>query len=443
MHRILTICKLNLKLLTKSYQLQVLYLSLWAFSALIFFLSKGLEHINDELQVRIEYTYTLSYYFLAFATCFIACFMLRNQINSKTIQLLCSYPVKRLEVFFGKLLCLGIFSFLGLLSIIGSIYIYSLIYIKTFPPQEQQKAINFYSISRAETFPTKLNLHKLANEKMLDDIKRNKLKKGDINSQVRQDYFNQAYQEHKVIQPNGTQKWTFKIDGNKVSHSYVLLRVKFLEKNKRRLVGFTFSITHKNYQWKHKANIYASTKTYIPIPTNSIPKNEPFTIKVKAQNPKEIVFDNNLALLYPESTLAKNICKAIFFQFFHLLIISTIGLLAGTALSIAVAIFCTGTLFMLGSGIKFFGSELQIFAKAKLENYSFIENILWFMVQVGVLISTCLNTPAVIEKISKGLSVPFVETCQSWLIYCLIYLTIFNIIAIIYFNKKELDKTVY
>ena len=443
MKNIITICKLNLTLMRKNFTLQGLCFILVIFSAIIFFLAKGLEHVNDEMQVRIEYSYSLVYYFLTFSILFISCFLVRNQIDIKTIQLLCSFPVKRIEVWFGKLLCLIVISFLALLTLIISIFSYSWIYLNTFSKNDQKKGKDFYSISRYESYPLQKNFLTLAAERLEGAIDRGEIKRSEINNKVWQNNLRATRQLYRTIKPNGSKEWEFQINENRIQSKHVLLRTKITTQDRRTAIPCTLSITNNNVKWEKNVTIYPFTETYIPIPVEYIPLNRPFRLKIKASNPKEIAFKENehFALLYADGYLIKNIIKGLFFQLFHLTIISTLGLFAGTLLSFPVATFCTGTFFTLGTGIKFFGNELEIFTRANLQEHNFIENILWSVVQLGSLTSTCLNSPTVISKIARGLSVPFIKNCQSWLFITACYIIIINIIAILYIEKKELDKT--
>ena len=443
MKNIITICKLNFKLLRRNFSVQGLCLTLVIFTALIFFLSKGLEHVNDEMQVRIEYSYSLMYYLLTFSMLFISCFLMRNQIDLKSIQFLCSYPVKRIEVWFGKMLCLIIVSALALLTLISSIFLYSWIYLNTFTEVEQAQGKNFYKTSRYESYPIQKNFLALAVERLEGAIERGEIKSSDISGTVWENNLRATRQLYRIIKPNGTKEWVFQINSNSIQSKVVLLRTEITTQDRRTAIPCTLSITEGNKQWKKSVSIYPFTETYIPIPKEYIPLDKPLKLKVEALNPNSITFKENdhLALLYADGSLLKNIAKGFFFQMFHLIIICSLGLFAGTLLSFPVATFCTGTFFTLGTGIKFFGNELEVFARAKLQDHNFIENILWGVVQLGSLTSTCLNSPLVIGKVARGLSIPFIQNCKSWLFVTLCYIIVINIIAILHIEKKELDKT--
>ena len=102
MKNILTIAKLIILLNARKGTFWGVLLIIVGTSTFIFWASSGDNILINELQLRLQYSFTLSYSLLTLVIISLSCYTVRSQIDQRQIHMLTSFPISRKEIWLGK-----------------------------------------------------------------------------------------------------------------------------------------------------------------------------------------------------------------------------------------------------------------------------------------------------------------------------------------------------
>ena len=445
MNNIWTIVKLNLQLARRKWVFTGITLTLAITGAFIFFASSGDGNPINEIQLRLRYSYGLTYALLTLIVLAMACFTIRNQLDSKNIHMVSAYPVKRWQIWLGNWASVFIIAIHGQI-ILMSTMLGCVEYYQNYKVKDEFKTATATAISqiRAEVKPLQESIKEKTNARIERLIEEGKIE-GDVTDEMWRANYKIARKETIVLPPKAIKKFEFNLAQKPTLGKVVVIRYKILAKSRKEKIkgSWILETQDSTSYFKHDFEVTTYTETYFLIPMTQIPSSGKFTLTLKAQNKAEIVIpeDRGLTLLYQDGFLKDNVIKTSVSQFIHLATATAAGVTAGTALTFPVASFVAIVFYFLSMSAGFFKSTVQDITQ-NTHDTSLLSQLSVIFIETGMWLSKGLQQPDVIEKFSTSISIPWGETMLQWGFPIILYMIVVAALGMLIMHKKELDKKV-
>ena len=442
MKNILILAKLTIHLAFKKGLLWGLPVLIAAILSFVFLFSTGDNILINELQLRIQYSYSITYSILTLIIISISCFTIRSQIDDRQIHMLTAFPVSRQQIWIGKWLGLFILANILQFILILGLFICSIFFCRTFPAEEITVAKTHFERVKHEEFPVRTSFATLTKNRISHLIELGQLDPKKIDDGIRKNVFDQVRRDELQISPYGEKTWEFDI-GNKPDYGeYIEVKFKFYAEHRRRSVPGSWVLTDHNGNQLFLADFeaYPYAINSIKIPIKIIPDTGEFLLVFKSRNPSNLIFGtkSGLRLYYDEGKLVSNVLKAYVTQAMHLGITIGVGLTAGVAFTFPVASFFSIVLYFLSVSSGFF---TQIVQDLGFEYHiSIIDKLSVTIIQFGMWLAKGLQPPVIISHLSSGITIPLNDLLISWLPAILMYGFFTTVLGISLLSKKELDK---
>ncbi len=140
MKNALVVMKMTLRILLRKGTIYGVFVLICALATLIFYLGRGDGTLVNELEMRISYSYSLTYGVLSLLVIAMSCFTVRSQIDAKNVHLMTSMPLERKWIFTGQAFALIIVALLAELVLLSTIFVNGMFYSKDFSEDEQKLA---------------------------------------------------------------------------------------------------------------------------------------------------------------------------------------------------------------------------------------------------------------------------------------------------------------
>jgi hypothetical protein len=438
----LIIMRMTLRILLRKGTVYGLLGLICCLSTAIFYMSRGDGVLVNELEIRISYSYGLTYSILSLSVIALACFTIRSQIDAKNIHLLSSMPLKRKWIFAGQALAIIVVALIAEVMLLGSILINSYVYSSSFSAEEKKQASEKYLISHRKIKPVYVDKRELTlayAEKGGKDATQMTGKEWYLLSR-------DALKEEQLIESGKSTTWAFDLgespsSSKDQSKENTSLIYRFQKAGKRDKVKGVFELTsdNDNFYFKHEIDADQYSFESFNIPMTSVPDSGKFTIKfTNTGKGATIVTRSGIYFKYTKGTIWTSLAKSFLCQGVHLIVTVLVGTCAGVGLTFSVATFMVMMLFVMSSSQGLF--------KLVMEDYGFTA-VLTYWDHVGIFILNAamwatkgLQPPEIISGLSAGLDLDMSHLLIEWLPAVVFYGLFAYFLGSWMIYEKELDK---
>ena len=306
-------------------------------------------------QILITYTLTSITALLGLVTLWLACGTLARDVEDASMQLVCTKPIPRWQVWLGKWVGIALLNvvFLG----ITGTTLYVLLFWKAsgLPPRQQE-------ILREEVLVARAAAREMPNdyEKQSEELTQKRLRE-DAASQLDPKFVREQFREtlkaqDQVVPPGSYRVWQipFGAHAAELADKPLQVRVKFYSPD---AAG---SSTPHQFGWeigsegrtplRLQNSFAAESASTFPIGTNLIGADGVLTIVGYNLNERPVLFplDDGLEVLYPQGGFGLNFIRGLSIILFWLGLLAAIGLFAASKLQFSVAAFVSLSILLLG-----------------------------------------------------------------------------------------------
>lgn len=306
-------------------------------------------------QILITYTLSSITALLGLTTLWLACGTLARDVEDASMQLVCTKPIPRWQVWLGKWCGIMLLNVL-FLGITGTT-LYVLLYWKAsgLPPRQQEILRNEVLVARGAAREPMADYDTQAEELTQKRLKEDPDAKLDPKF-VRDQFRETLKAQDQVLPPDSYRVWQipFGSQAAALANQPLQLRVKFYSPD---AAGET---TPHQFGWeigsegkpplRLQNSFAAETPSTFPIGTNLIGANGMLTIVGYNLNKRPVLFplEDGLEVLYPVGGFGPNFMRGLTIILFWLGLLAAVGLFAASKLQFSVATFVSLSILLLG-----------------------------------------------------------------------------------------------
>lgn len=437
MRKALTIARMTLLITLRRGTLFALAIVIVGVSTLAFQMARSDGKLINELEIRISYSYGLTYSLLSLMIIALACFAVRSQIDAKNIHLVTSMPLERKWIFTGQAMALVIIAVISEILLLGSVLTNSWWLSKGYDQAERDSAYEKYFKTRREVKPFYRSKRTVA----LTYAEQKGIDVSQLNGTEWFNLYHEALREETLINSNESRIWKFDLNDIPLKGESVYFNYKFQRGNKREPVKGYFEMTSPGYNIYFKKEIEAHqyAQGQIAVPIEFVPDNGKFEIKfTNTGTNSAVVGRSGLIFSYSKGSLVENINKCFLSQVFHLSVSALVGLCAGIGLTFSVATFMVIMLYLISSGQPVFQLVMKDYEFLAVQTAmdTFLNNVM----HTAIWLTKGLQPPELVGNISAGINIEWNTLLFSWLPAVAVYGIIATILGSLMLTSKELDK---
>ena len=309
-------------------------------------------------QILITYTLSSITGLLGFATLWLACGTLARDVEDATMQLVCTKPVPRWQVWLGKWTGIMILN-LAFLGITGAT-LYVLLYWKasSLSPAQQQVLRNEVLVARGGLKEPPTDYEKDIEQLYQTRLKENAGAVTDAkDKKFLRDQIRQGLMAGEQYVPAGQYRiWRIPFGklASRVANQPLQLRVKYYSPDTAGSATphrFEWNVGNENRKPYSFANSFApESPTTFPIGTNLLGDDGILTVMVFNLNERPVLFplEDGLEVLYPAGGFAGNFIRGFAIIACWLGLLAAIGLFAASKLQFSVAAFVSLGILIVG-----------------------------------------------------------------------------------------------
>ena len=412
-------------------------LAIVALSTLVFNVARSDGELLAELEIRINYSYAVTYSVLSLIIISIACFTIRSQIDAKNMHMVSSYPIKRRWILFGQALGVIFIAFILEIVLLSSLAANSWYFSKAYSVEEQELAQKNFFETRREVMPE----YKSRREITLAYAEAEGIDAEKLDGTEWNLLFQEALREEQLVSTGKKRTWKFDLTEDISKTADLRVVYKFQQANKRQKVKGTFELSSKEYSTYFKQEIEADQyeSNEFVIPSEFVPPDGIFTLTfTNLSSQSTVVTRSGLKCSYQKGSFVSNAFKVVFAQMVHLSVTAIVGLCAGVGLTFSVATFMVMMLFFM--------SIAEGVVQVMLEDFGFAAVItMWDQFIVGLMkaamwVTKGLQPPSIVSDVSQGLDISWAYLMMSWFPATLFYGLVAAFIGVRILENKELDK---
>lgn len=410
----------------------------------LFSASSGDGTLVGELQVRVLYSYAMTYALLTLSVLATACFVVRSQIDGKQIHLLTSRPIDRGAIWLGQWLGVTAVAALGNGVLIGVIAAAAAAHARNYPEPERQAGWEQLGTVRYEHHPVQEPIETLTRRRVERLVEQDILRWEEVDSEVWEKNRQAVRREERLVQPGTPKNWEFDLGGGTIEGEYVEFRCKFYNED------FYDRSSRVRGRWELTdldGVLHASTEFEVEpfsrnafrLPKQFLPASGRFRMTLTLSSDREVVVKRNGLKAYREyGTVWGNLVKAFVLQGVHLAVAAGAGLAVGVAFTFPVASFLALVLYLLSVSAGFFTGVMRELSYGV--QVSALDRLAAMTIRFGVWLAKGLQPPGIGEALSTGLAVPLGELSAAWLPSLLAYGAVVLAGGVVLLRQKELDK---
>ena len=405
-------------------------------------------------QILITYTLGAIITLLGFSTLWLACGSLAREVEDFSMQLVCTKPVPRWQIWLGK--WLGIMLLNAALLAVSGATVYFLLLAKSgsLSPAQQRVLQEEVLVARKSAVEVIPDIEPTVEKAFQERLRRQSVE-GKDRSFVRKQIREQMLAQMQYIRPGQGRRWIIRLDpgaAERLKDRPMFLRVKFFTPD------YAGSNTTFDFGWEigppegHQRQRFANNlapESFIsfPIEGNHIGADGTITIDAVNLNDRPVLFplEDGLEVLYHEGGFGLNFARGLGILFCWLGLLAAIGLFAASKLQFNVAAFVSFGILMIGlssstlkqvveqGGILGVSSEEGIVVQKSLLNSASVTvygSLKWVIDQVVGF--------SPIDALSTGRSITWGQLAQAVGIVLGITAGLFAVAGIFIFNRREL-----
>ena len=442
MRSILTIARLTVKLAMRTGALWGILALVALTAAGLFFASTGDGALVNELQVRVQYSFGLTYSLLTLMIIAMSVFTVRSQLDEKQIHMLTSRPVSRAQVLIGQWLGMVAIAAVAEFALLATLAGASALFGNGFEASEQAMAEARLGTVRYEARAAQKPFSEQVVNR-INDLRASGTITGAMSPALRKEIEQQIRRDQQIVPVAGRKEWRFVLSQRVQQGESAELRYKIYAENRRSAVTGTFRVwsdgAPESFEQAFEVEPFRSHT--IQIPLAQFPKSHEVKLSLENRSERDLYLGRTrgIRLYYVDGSRQANAVKAFGLHLLHLAVVAAVGLMAGVAFTFPVASFIVMVLFLLSAGAGLFeqvvretqlaGSEMSLLDKAAVAITSF-----------GIWLTKGMQPPPVVERFATGVSIPLDSLLLSWVPGILVYGLIAGSIGIFALKRKELSK---
>ena len=405
-------------------------------------------------QILITYTLGSIITLLGFSTLWLACGSLAREVEDFSMQLICTKPVPRWQIWLGK--WLGIMALnAGLLAVSGAtVYFLLLAKSGSLSPAQQRVLQEEVLVARKSAVEVIPDIEPMVEKAFQERIRRQAVA-GMDRSFVRKQIREQMLAQMQYIRPGQARRWIITLESGaaeRLKDHPMFLRVKFFTpdyagSNATFDLGWEIGPPEGHARQRFANNLAPESFISFPIEGSHIAQDNTITIDAVNLNDRPILFplEDGLEVLYHEGGFGLNFARGLGILFCWLGLLAAVGLFAASKLQFNVAAFVSFGILMIGLSS---GTLKQVVEQGGIMGVSSEEGI--------VVQKTLLNNLSVtvygslkwvidqvvgfspIDSLSTGRSITWGQLLQAVGVVIGIASGLFAIAGIFIFNRREL-----
>ncbi|HAB17129.1 MAG TPA: ABC transporter permease subunit [Verrucomicrobiota bacterium] len=309
-------------------------------------------------QILITYTLTSITALLGFATVWLACGTLARDVEDATMQVVCTKPIPRWQVWLGKWTGIMLLN-LAFLAVTGTT-LYVLLYWKAagLSPAEQRILREEVLVARGALREPPMDYEKEVEEYYQKRLKENAESiTGTKDLKFLRDQIREGLKAGEQYVPPGKYRiWRIPFGSlaSSVRNEPLQLRVKFYSPDAAGSSTphrFEWNVGSENRRPYTFANSFApESPTTFPIGTNLLADDGVLAVMVFNLNDRPVLFplEDGLEVLYPESGFGSNFIRGLLIIAAWLGLLGAVGLFAASKLQFSVAAFVSLGILIVG-----------------------------------------------------------------------------------------------
>jgi ABC-type transport system involved in multi-copper enzyme maturation permease subunit len=308
-------------------------------------------------QILITYTLSSITAILGFATLWIACGSLAREVEDFSMQLVCSKPIPRWQIWLGK--WAGIVALDGALLVVCGFAVFALLQWKanSLKPEEQEKLRREVLVARNSVQEVIPSFEPRVQKMYEAAIKKPGVSETDhdfVKKQIREN----LKQSMQYLRPGQQRRWVFELGSGaaeRLKDKTLNLRTKIYGSEysgSSEIFDFGWEIgPSENHQRQRFRNSFgAESFVTFDIEPNHIAPNGTLTVDVVNLNEKPVLFtlEEGLEVLYPVGTFGGNFARGVVIVWCWLGLLAAVGLFAASKLQFNVAAFVSFAILVFG-----------------------------------------------------------------------------------------------
>ena len=438
MNQVFNIAKMTILMTFRRGTLPAALIVIAVLSTVIFNIARSDGELSNELEIRLTYSYGMTYSILSLIIISLACFTIRSQLDAKNIHMLTSYPIQRKWIFLGQGIGVLFIGVLSLIVLVISLYANAAVLKGNYTDEQISEASDLIFNSRRKVipyYPSKRDLTLTYAEKNSIDVKALNEIQWDV-------VYERALANEQIIEPGKSKSYIFSLGESPGGEKEeVNFNFRFQQAEKRNKINGILEISSDNTAISYKQKIEAEQYQFqkVSVPAKYIPADGNFTLAFTNTSDKSTILTRSgLNCSYQSGSFGKNLIKALISQVFHLSVVTAVGLTAGLGLTFSVATFIVIMLYVMSimeGVIAVVAEELQFVAVI-----DFWDKAVMSIMEISLWVTKGLQPPDVISNISSGILLENSYLFLEWLPSVFVYGFIAVIIGLRIFENKELDK---
>jgi ABC-type transport system involved in multi-copper enzyme maturation permease subunit len=307
-------------------------------------------------QILITYTLTSITALLGLATLWLACGTLARDIEDASMQLVCTKPIPRWQVWLGKWTGITVLN-LAFLGVTG-LTLYLLLYWKAagLSPDQQRVLREEVLVARSAAKEPPLDYEEQVQKTYLERVRQDP-QLAQMNPREVRDHIRETLKaSDQVVAPGTYRVWQipFGAESQRLANQPLQLRVKFYSPDA------SGSSTPHQFGWeigsegraplRLQNSFAAESATTFAIGTNLIGPDGVLTIVGYNLNDRPVLFplEDGLEVLYPDGAFGPNFVRGLAIILSWLGLLAAIGLFAASKLQFSVAAFVSLSILLVG-----------------------------------------------------------------------------------------------
>ena len=413
--------------------------------------ARGDGTLSGLLKLVIEYSLKAAFWILAVSGLWAGCGAVSEDIRRRHIQLLAVKPLRPSELWLGR--WIGISAVMALtLAVCGVLVgaIASAAMNSSAAPAERKHLGEHVLNARWRLLPSE-RVTRQDVEKRLADLKAD----GTISERASaEDAWRYALQrvkwERSTVQRGESTEWTFRVpqsvrvpqSGNAKAWARIRLYSP-LRDRRETAMEWTFAAPSGNAGYS--LSIPPDGVHYLDIPPSLVKPGATLLVRFRHAGEAEdapVMFDPDapIEILVTRSGFAGNLARAVLIIFCWLSIVAAVGLTAGTAFSMPVALFVTVCVFIIASGSAFF-TEASVVNYAKVHDpekiSAYARAASWLLGKISLLLEPLARLdPA--QCLIDGVYIPWSATFTTCALILGTYAALLFAAGVFLLKRKEL-----
>lgn len=405
-------------------------------------------------QILITYTLGSITTLLGITTLWLACGSLAREVEDFSMQLVCTKPVPRWQIWMGKWLGIMILN-AGLLAVSGAtVYFLLMAKSRSLSPGQQKVLEEEVLVARKSAREPIPDLERFVEKAFQERIKKQAVASMDrtfVRKQIRE----QMYAQLQYLRPGQARRWTVKLEpgsAERLKDRPMFLRVKFFTpdyagSNATFDLGWEIGPPEGHRRQRFANNLAPESFISFEIEGNHIGPDDTLIVDAVNLNEKPLLFplEDGFEVLYHEGGFGLNFVRGLGIIFCWLGLLAAVGLFAASKLQFNVATFVSFGILLVGlssgtlkqvveqGGIVGVSSEEGIVVQKTLLNNASVYvygGLKWVIDQVAGF--------SPVDALSTGRSITWLQLAQAFGVVLGIAAGLFAAAGIWIFNKREL-----